>query len=134
MRVERRELGGARKSAKTTLCTIITTVQPTNVASLLPAFSRPKSLQPPETTDTGLYKPEEEQPKLHLAKVLSVGPGREEENGILAAMPTIAVGDTVVVKNPWGIGPKDEETVDGRKLSYARGVDIAGVVKGGVTD
>ncbi|GMH63748.1 hypothetical protein TrRE_jg12513 [Triparma retinervis] len=91
-------------------------------------------IQPPETTDTGLFKPEEEQPKLHLAKVLSVGPGREEENGILAAMPTIAVGDTVVVKNPWGIGPKDEETVDGRKLSYARGVDIAGVVKGGVTD
>lgn len=66
-------------------------------------------LQPPVETDTGLYKGAEEQPKLHVARVLSVGAGREEENGVLAAMPDVGVGDTVVVKNPWGIGPKDEE-------------------------
>lgn len=49
-------------------------------------------------------------------------------------MPTISVGDTVVLKNPWGIGPKDEETADGRKLSYIRGQDVAAVVKGGFID
>ena len=70
-------------------------------------------LQPPVETDTGLYKGAEEQPKLHVARVLSVGAGREEENGVLAAMPDVGVGDTVVVKNPWGIGPKDEEVREG---------------------
>jgi len=54
-----------------------------------------------------------------------VGPGFEEESGILRPMPTISVGDYVVVKNPWGIGPRDEETGDGRKLSFVRGQDIA---------
>ena len=74
-------------------------------------------IPPPPATETGLYKPEEEQPKLHLAKVLSVGPGREEENGILASMPAISEGDTVVVKNPWGIGPKDEEVRGSKERS-----------------
>ena len=85
--------------------------------------------QQDEETDSGLFKPKEEQPKLHIATVLSVGPGREEENGIVQPMPDIKAGDTVVVKNPWGIGPKDEETADGRKISYVRGQDVAGVVK-----
>ena len=62
--------------------------------------------------------------------VISMGPGREEENGRIAPMPKIKVGDVVIAKNPWGIGPKDEETPDGKKLSFMRGQDIAAVVEG----
>ena len=39
-------------------------------------------------------------------------------------------GDVVIAKNPWGIGPKDEETPDGRKLSFMRAQDIAAKVDG----
>lgn len=63
-----------------------------------------------------------------------MGPGREEENGMVAPMPNIAVGDVVIAKNPWGIGPKDEETAEGRKLSFMRSQDIAAVVTGGLLD
>ena len=59
--------------------------------------------------------------------VISMGPGREEENGMIAPMPDIAVGDVIIAKNPWGIGPKDEETSDGKKLSFMRAQDIAAV-------
>ena len=62
--------------------------------------------------------------------VISMGPGREEENGRIAPMPNINPGDVVIAKNPWGIGPKDEETPDGRKLSFMRSQDIAAVVEG----
>jgi co-chaperonin GroES (HSP10) len=61
-----------------------------------------------------------------------MGPGREEENGTIAPMPDISVGDYVIAKNPWGIGPKDEETPDGKKLSYMRSQDIAAVISGGL--
>ena len=73
-------------------------------------------------------------PKLHLCRVVSLGPGREEENGSIAPMPQIAVGDIVMAKNPWGIGPKDEETSDGKKLSFMRAQDIAAVITGGLMD
>lgn len=59
-----------------------------------------------------------------------MGPGREEENGMVVPMPNIKPGDVVIAKNPWGIGPKDEETADGRKLSFMRSQDIAAVVEG----
>mmetsp|Transcript_26343 Transcript_26343/g.40802 ORF Transcript_26343/g.40802 Transcript_26343/m.40802 type:complete len:162 (-) Transcript_26343:250-735(-) len=81
-------------------------------------------------TSSGLYVPEQELPRLHLARVLSMGPGREEENGMITAMPNFKVGDVVVLKDPWGIGPKDEETSDGRKLSYAMAKNIAAVLDG----
>jgi len=81
-------------------------------------------------TEMGLFVPEEELPRFHLAKVLSVGPGREEENGRIAPMPHCKKGDLVICKNPWGIGPKDEETGDGKKLSYMKGADISAVIKG----
>mmetsp|Transcript_13697 Transcript_13697/g.29726 ORF Transcript_13697/g.29726 Transcript_13697/m.29726 type:complete len:162 (-) Transcript_13697:947-1432(-) len=83
----------------------------------------------PKTVD-GLFVPRENLPKLHLCRVISMGPGGEEENGMLAPMPDIEVGDVVIAKNPWGIGPKDEETADGRKLSFMRSQDIAAVVEG----
>lgn len=83
-------------------------------------------------TESGLFVPDDDLPKLHLCKVLSMGPGREEENGRIAPMPDIQVGDVVIAKNPWGIGPKDEETADGKKLSFMRSQDIAAVVEGGL--
>ena len=81
-------------------------------------------------TDSGLFVPRENLPKMHLCKVISMGPGREEENGRIAPMPNIKKGDIVIAKNPWGIGPKDEETTDGKKLSFMRSQDIAAVVEG----
>lgn len=82
--------------------------------------------------DTGLFVPDDTLPKLHLCRVLSMGNGREEENGLIAPMPDIQIGDIVVAKNPWGIGPKDEETADGKKLSYMRSQDIAAKITGGL--
>uniref|UniRef100_A0A7S2R6Q1 Uncharacterized protein n=1 Tax=Eucampia antarctica TaxID=49252 RepID=A0A7S2R6Q1_9STRA len=81
-------------------------------------------------TESGLFVPEEDLPKLHLCRVISMGPGREEENGRIAPMPDLKAGDVVVAKNPWGIGPKDEETADGQKLSFMRSQDIAAVLEG----
>ena len=85
-------------------------------------------------TESGLFVPQADLPKLHLCRVLSMGSGREEENGFIAPMPQIQVGDIVIAKNPWGIGPKDEETSDGKKLSFMRAQDIAAVVTGGLMD
>lgn len=82
--------------------------------------------------ESGLFVPESDLPRLHLAKVLAMGPGREEENGRVVPMPDMKVGDIVIAKNPWGIGPKDEETSDGKKLSYMRSQDIAALVAGGL--
>ena len=87
-------------------------------------------LQGRPNTDSGLFVPRENLPKMLLCKVISMGPGREEENGKIAPMPNIKVGDVVIAKNPWGIGPKDEETTDGKKLSFMRSQDIAAVVDG----
>merc|ERR1711865_1278999 len=81
-------------------------------------------------TESGLFVPRDNLPKLHLCRVISMGPGREEENGLIAPMPDINVGDVVIAKNPWGIGPKDEETADGRKFSFMRSQDVAAKVEG----
>mmetsp|Transcript_15431 Transcript_15431/g.20361 ORF Transcript_15431/g.20361 Transcript_15431/m.20361 type:complete len:162 (+) Transcript_15431:64-549(+) len=84
-------------------------------------------------TESGLFVPDDDQPALHLCKVLSMGSGREEENGLVAPMPEgMKVGDIVIAKNPWGIGPKDEETPDGKKMSFMRSQDIAAIVDGGL--
>lgn len=80
--------------------------------------------------ESGLFIPDEDLPRLHLCRVMAMGPGREEENGLIAPMPDIKIGDVVVAKNPWGIGPKDEETASGRKFSYMRSIDIAAVIDG----
>ena len=83
-------------------------------------------------TESGLFVPDVDLPKLLLCRVISVGPGEEAENGRILPMPNIKPGDVVISKNPWGIGPKDEETVDGKKLSFMRARDIAAVVEGGL--
>lgn len=83
--------------------------------------------------ESGLYIPDDDLPRLHLCRVMSVGPGREEENGLVAPMLTkLKPGDIVIAKNPWGIGPKDEELEDGRKLSFMRYQDIAALITGGL--
>ena len=93
-----------------------------------------KRKPPSEVEDGQLYVPDEDLPKLFLCRVLSVGPGREEENGLIAPMlDEIKPGDIIVAKNPWGIGPKDEELQDGTKLSYMRSQDIAAIVQGELT-
>ncbi|GAX22573.1 hypothetical protein FisN_14Hh201 [Fistulifera solaris] len=84
--------------------------------------------------DSGLFLPNEDLPRLHLCRVIAMGPGREEENGLVAPMPDVKIGDIVVAKNPWGIGPKDEETTDGRKYSFMRSQDLAAVISGGVDE
>jgi chaperonin GroES len=91
-------------------------------------------IQGKPATDSGLFVPDENLPRLHLARVLAMGPGREEENGRIAPMPDIQVGDIVIAKNPWGIGPKDEETDDGKKLSFMRAQDIAAKIAEGLVE
>ena len=88
-------------------------------------------IMPVTQTESGLHIGTPEMPKLQLARVLAVGPGLEEENGLVQNPPNVRVGELVMLKNPWGIGPKDEETPDGRKLSYIRAQDVAGVFEGG---
>jgi co-chaperonin GroES (HSP10) len=83
-------------------------------------------------TESGLFVPDADLPKLLLCRVLSVGPGEEAENGRILPMPNIKPGDVIISKNPWGIGPKDEETVDGKKLSFMRARDIVALVEGGL--
>jgi co-chaperonin GroES (HSP10) len=84
--------------------------------------------------ESGLFVPDADLPRLHLCRVLSMGTGREEENGTISPMPDIKIGDVVIAKNPWGIGPKDEETTSGKKLSFMRSQDIAAVITGGLTE
>ena len=90
-----------------------------------------KRKAPQDVEDGQLFVPDDDLPKLHLCKILSIGPGREEENGMVAPdINNLKVGDLILAKNPWGIGPKDEELADGTKLSYMREQDIAAKVTG----
>ncbi len=96
---------------------------------LVERLQKRKSSQ--DVPDGSLYVPDEDLPRLHLCRVLSVGPGREEENGMVAPdINQIQPGDLVLAKDPWGIGPKDEELADGTKLSYMRSMNIAAKVSG----
>jgi co-chaperonin GroES (HSP10) len=82
-----------------------------------------------------LYVPDADLPRLHLCRVLSVGPGREEENGSVAPdLDGIKPGDLILAKDPWGIGPKDEELQDGTKLSYLRSMNVAARVTGDLVE
>eukprot|EP01084_Bolivina_argentea_P183184 316150_1 len=68
---------------------------------------------------SGLFLPGNEMPRMHICRVLSVGQGREAENGSLVPNQGIKVDDLVYVKDPWGIGPRDEE-ISGQKFSFVR--------------
>merc|ERR1711871_1523327 len=90
-----------------------------------------KRTAPQETDEGSLYVPDDDLPRLHLCRVLSVGPGREEENGSIAPdLDGLKPGDLIIAKDPWGIGPKDEELSDGTKLSYMRSMNIAAKITG----
>jgi co-chaperonin GroES (HSP10) len=86
---------------------------------------------PSDVDENSLYVPDDEQPRLHLCKILSVGNGREEENGTVAPdLDNLQPGDMIYSKHPWGIGPKDEELADGTKLSFIRTIDVAAKING----
>jgi co-chaperonin GroES (HSP10) len=92
-----------------------------------------KRKDPDDVAESGLFVPENDLPRLHLCRVLSIGPGREEENGSIAPdLNGLKPGDLVMAKDPWGIGPKDEELSDGTKLSYMRSMSIAAKFTGGL--
>jgi co-chaperonin GroES (HSP10) len=92
-----------------------------------------KRKAPQDVEDGMLYVPDDDLPRLHLCKVLSVGPGREEENGSVAPnVDNLKPGDLIISKLPWGIGPKDETLSDGTKLSYMRNQDVAALISGGL--
>jgi hypothetical protein len=84
--------------------------------------------------DSGLFLPKTEgKDRKHLAKVVSVPKtyGLESENGYLAPIESIApykVGDLVIVKDPWGIGPKDQE-IGSRCFSFHKAAHIIGVIR-----
>jgi len=90
-----------------------------------------KQKGPRDVEGDGLFVPDSEMARLHLCQVLSKGAGREEENGLVAPnVNGLEVGDLVIAKHPWGIGPKDEEMADGTKLSFMREIDIAAKITG----
>jgi co-chaperonin GroES (HSP10) len=88
----------------------------------------------PEKTDFGLFLPKTEgKDAKHLGKVLSVpaAHGLEGEQGRLAPISEIApykIGDVVYIKDPWGIGPKDQE-VGQRCFSFHKALHITGIVQ-----
>lgn len=94
-----------------------------------------KRKAPQDVGEGSLYVPDDDLPRMHMCRVLAIGPGREEENGLIAPdLNGIKPGDIIIAKNPWGIGPKDEELSDGTKLSYMRSQDIAAVITGGLVE
>mmetsp|Transcript_59890 Transcript_59890/g.135486 ORF Transcript_59890/g.135486 Transcript_59890/m.135486 type:complete len:171 (+) Transcript_59890:90-602(+) len=86
-----------------------------------------------ERKASGLFLPGKATPKLHVARVVSTGNGLTNENGHFAPNADIKRGDIVFLKDPWGIGPRDEEYTDEtgvlRRFSYVRYANIAGVAK-----
>lgn len=88
----------------------------------------------PEKTDFGLFLPKVEgKDEKHLGRVVSVpkSHGLEGEQGRVAPISEIApykVGDVVYIKDPWGIGPKDQE-VGVRCFSFHKAAHITGLIK-----
>ena len=82
-----------------------------------------------DSTGGGLVLPSTDKPGQHVARVVSVGPGRNEHSGYVTPNTGIKAGDLVFLKFPWGIGPRDEEYTDEtgklRKFSYIRYQDVA---------
>lgn len=92
-------------------------------------------LSTPEQTSGGLFLPKiEGKDQKRLGKVLSVPPssyGLESEQGRVAGLDEIApckVGDIVLLRDPWGVGPKNEE-IGPRCFSFHKAVHILAVVK-----
>lgn len=87
-------------------------------------------LPEPVQTTGGLFLPGQENPRRHICRVVSVGPGVEGESGAIATSRGLAPGDYVYVKNPWGIGAKDEQ-FGRRKFSFLRYNEVCGTFDAG---
>lgn len=87
----------------------------------------------PERTSVGLILPKTEgKDQKHVGRVLSMGNyGLESENGRVQGPEEISpfqVGDDVYIRDPWGIGPKDQVIGD-RCFSFHKAAHITGVIK-----
>jgi len=87
----------------------------------------------PERTSLGLILPKTEgKDQKHLGRVLSKGKyGLEAEIGRVQGPEEISpfeVGDDVYIRDPWGIGPKDQVIGD-RCFSFHKAAHITGVLK-----
>ncbi|KAG5191883.1 hypothetical protein JKP88DRAFT_274868 [Tribonema minus] len=76
---------------------------------------------------SGLFLPGKENPRMHVCKIVSLGQGREGESGTLVENAGLKPGDLVYVKDPWGIGPKDDE-FSNHKFSFVRYQNICAVI------
>ena len=92
-------------------------------------------VEPPQKTTFGLVLPGKEDPPMHLARVVSHGTDglRSPRTQRIHHSEGFVEGDQVIMRLPWGIGPKDEEYMDAdlgkRHFSWMRGVDICAVVR-----
>lgn len=87
----------------------------------------------PQQTATGLFLPTVEgKDQKHVARVLSVPTyGLESEQGRIQGPEEVCpyeVGDVVYVRDPWGIGPKDQQVGD-RCFSFHKSGQITGFVR-----
>ncbi|CAM9179726.1 unnamed protein product [Laminaria digitata] len=76
---------------------------------------------------SGLFLPSKADPRMHVCKVVSVGNGREGESGHISPNDAVQPGDLVFVKDPFGIGPRDDEFA-GKKFSFVRLTSIFAVI------
>ena len=80
-------------------------------------------LEPPTQTQGGLFLPSTDQDPLHMVRIVSIGSGLVGESGVLTQIENLKAGDVAMVKQPWGIGPRDER-LEGRKFSFIRSHDV----------
>ncbi|CAM9611827.1 unnamed protein product [Ectocarpus sp. 12 AP-2014] len=76
---------------------------------------------------SGLFLPAKANPRMHVCKVVSVGNGREGESGHVTPNDAVKPGDLVFVKDPYGIGPRDDEFA-GKKFSFVRFTSICAII------
>ena len=92
----------------------------------------------PLQTATGLFLPKVDgKDQKHVAKVLSVPTyGLESEQGRIQGPQEVCpynVGDVVYVRDPWGIGPKDQQ-IGERCFSFHKSGQITGVIRRAAAD
>ena len=83
-----------------------------------------KQTEAEEKTKSGIYLPDAAQEKPTKGKVVSVGPGRLDDNGKPMEIP-VRVGDTVY----YGKYSGTEVEVDGQKFVILRESDLLGVLE-----
>lgn len=81
-------------------------------------------LESETTAKGGIILPDSAKKKQELVKVLSVGPGKKNESGILIPMP-VKVGETVLIDKYAG----QEVTVNDHEYIIVRADDIIAIVE-----